>query len=67
MKVFGAYRAGTGEIRLAESGAAAKSRRKEMSAEKRADIEACLNCTKKRCTGCVSTHENKFAKRRKEA
>lgn len=63
MRVFGMFRSSTGEVRLAPTGEKPAYRPREMSEEKRADINACLACTRKVCRGCVSSHENKYSKK----
>lgn len=61
MRLFGSVMGADGAVRLAPAGTARKqyTRRKEPDKE---DIERCLNCTKKKCGGCWTTHEGKRRK-----
>lgn len=60
MKSYGHINSGQCGIRLAEPGYKPSAyKKKEMSPEKKADIERCLSCEKPSCTGCTTTHEQR--------
>lgn len=72
MRAFGRLMPCDRIIRMAESGTTAVKRYKPKdNAAKSADIERCLSCEKKECTGCISTHEGRWSaeekKRRRRA